>query len=108
MQVRLIVPNPPTYDVPHDRVQAYGEAIADIAGGFTAMQGTGGWKDDNGTLIVESVTVFDCTMPDEPSTPYSAETGLPQFRQLAKRIARELNQDCVYLSFDGQVEYVKQ
>lgn len=119
MKIRLIVPNVQVpgcedacpgkscQDCKHaDPVQFYGHAIADIAGGFTASQATGGWKDDTGILIVEPVTVFDCAISGEliGNTQWSAI----QFRMLAKRIAKDLRQDCVYLEIDGVVEYITQ
>ena len=95
MKIRLIVPNCNRNTSP---IVAYGLAIANIAGGFTAAQATGGWKDDQGNLIVEPVTVFDCD---------DAREDIGAWRDLAKTIARDLNQTCVYLEIDGVVEYVK-
>jgi hypothetical protein len=102
MKIRLIVPNCNRNTRP---LVAYGLAIADIAGGFTATQGTGGWISPDGTLIVEPVTVFDCSMADDAS--YSSDHGIGAIRQLASNICRELRQQSVYLEVDGVVEYVK-
>ena len=105
MKIRLIVPNCNRGVSP---LVAYGPGIARIAGGFTASQATGGWIDDNRQLIVEPVTVFDCNVDVDV-------TGLPrgnwidvqaQFTVLAKRIAVELNQTCVFLEVDDIVRYV--
>ena len=94
MKIRLIVPNGPNASHPVGR---YGPRIADIAGGFTATQATGGWKDNDGQLIVEPVTVFDCSCP----------TGIgDDWRDIARDIAKDLSQTCVYLEIDGVVEYV--
>ena len=102
MKIRLIVPNEyreanGTHDT---NLVPYQGAIANIAGGFTASQAPGGWKDDSGNLIVEPVTVFDCFV-----VPDGEICG--RFENLAKRIARELHQDCVYLEIDGLVQFVK-
>lgn len=99
MKIRLIVPNCNRNTSP---VVAYGKAIANIAGGFTATQATGGWVDGTGALVVEPVTVFDCHHADEAYHDYTA------WRDLAKRICAELRQDCVYLEVDGVVELVKE
>jgi hypothetical protein len=99
MKVRLIVPNCNRTVSP---IVAYGKAIADIAGGFTATTATGGWIDGSGALIVEPVTVFDCI-----SDPLTIQDHINAFRGLAQRIARELKQDCVYLEIDGIVSFVK-
>lgn len=101
MNVKLIVPNRDAADMTF----RYGKEIADIAGGFTATQGTGGWVDDQGHLIVEPVTVFDCYV-EAVSDLYAQDIG-NRYRSLAKRIAQELHQTRVYLSIDGVVEFVK-
>jgi hypothetical protein len=101
MQIRLIVPH--NTSVPP--IVAYGKSIASIAGGFTAMHATGGWIDDNGTLIVEPVVVFDADIADDAS--YSSDHGIGAIRSLASRICKERRQECVYLRIDGKVELVK-
>jgi hypothetical protein len=97
MKIRLIVPNCNRKVSP---IVAYGRSVAEIAGGFTATQATGGWIDGSNLLVVEPVTVFDCHVQD----PYGNRADL--FRDLARKIARELRQDCVYLEIDGEVEFV--
>ena len=109
MLIRLIVPM--TYwNADHaekeglDPISCYGLAIADIAGGFTATQATGGWKDSSGNLVVEPVTVFDCAIADK-GVLYN-EGKVNCFRALAQRIARELHQEVVYLQIDATVEFI--
>jgi len=97
MKIRLIVPN----NNHVSPVQAYGKAIADITGGFTATQATGGWKNDYNVLIVEPVIVFDCAVEG-----YQNRGIEILFRALAKTIAQDRKQTCVYLEIDGVVEYV--
>lgn len=97
MKIRLIVPNCNRGTSP---LVAYGRTIAEIAGGFTASQATGGWKDDRGDLIVEPVTVFDCNVEPDGEV-------CTKFYNLAKRIAHELHQTCVFLEIDGIVQYVR-
>ena len=100
MNIRLIVPNCNRSNSP---CVAYGPSIARIAGGFTATQGTGGWIDGDGSLIVEPVTVFDC---------YHDNTEWDRIRRsfdlLARQIARDLNQTSVYLGINGEVEFIGQ
>jgi hypothetical protein len=98
MQVRLIVPNCNCSTSP---IVAYGARIANIAGGFTATQATGGWTDASGALVVEPVTVFDAD-DNYANAPLHAEA----FADLARTIKADLSQDCVYLRIDGVVEYV--
>jgi hypothetical protein len=102
MNVRLIIPNCNRNTSP---LVAYGKTIADIAGGFTATQATGGWIDRQGLLVVEPVTVFDCSLGlYDPQTIADHSNA---FRAIAKQIARELRQDCVYLSIDGIAEFIR-
>jgi hypothetical protein len=108
MKIRLIVPNEyreggGTHDTNFLPIQS---RIANICGGFTAYQATGGWKDDQGRLIVEPVTVFDCNV-DATYRPESHLRPQEHFRQLAHSIAVELHQECVYVEFDGAAEFVK-
>ena len=108
MQIRLIVPNCNRNTSP---IVAYGKRLAEIAGGFTAFQAVGGWIDNQGQLIQEPVTVFDASLSDEyvsvnASSGQASVGPVARFRDLAKHVRRELNQECVYLSFDGQVELI--
>lgn len=118
MNVRLIVPNHhgrcdrncKVFPCP-EPIATYGKAIADIAGGFTATQGIGGWigpgaPGEPNKLVVEPVTVFDCFIDDSCYLPGPLGKA-EDFRNLAKQIASDLHQDCVYLSIDGKVEYVR-
>jgi hypothetical protein len=95
MNIRIIIPNCNRNTSP---LVAYGSRIADIAGGFTSWQGIGGWKDSQGALIIEPVTIVEASHGNR------GEIG--QWRLLAADIARDLNQDCVYLAIDGKVEYI--
>lgn len=107
MKIRLIVPNQYTDGFHHCKgspVDDYGREIAEIAGGFTATQATGGWVDGSNLLVVEPVTVFDCHIGEFDE---SWHTKRDRFRTLARKIAHELRQECVYLEIDGEVEFVK-
>ena len=106
MNVRLIIPNCNHHTSP---LVAYGRSIAYIAGGFTSIQATGGWIDTSGSLVVEPVTVFDCSIPSKTAWTSQADyiaSAIHAFRTLAKRVAIELSQDCVYLAIDGKVEFI--
>ncbi len=107
MQVRLIVPDyigSKLQESRHiDTVLEYGSDIARIAGGFTATHAIGGWIDDGGKLIQEPVTVFDVDIW-EFTQARSVIEG--RFRALALRVCAELEQECVYLRIDGEVETI--
>jgi hypothetical protein len=124
MNIRLIIPN--TFTEPGEDAQTgkpctlktcfrpldkYGSRIADIAGGFTSWVGIGGWKDSQGALIVEPVTIVECSIDECGDRIGNMQLGADiiraDFRLLARDIAKDLHQDCVYLSIDGVVEYVK-
>ena len=122
MRIRLIVPNQPADDpsIVVDTIGNYGPRLAEICGGFTATQGTGGWINADGALIQEPVTVFDCSifeqneaLLDDSERAASIEhnqnnklRAWQRLRRLAKRVARDLNQERVYLELDGVVDLV--
>ena len=111
MNVRLIIPwcavdklgSSPGCECSQHQAK-YLRKIADIAGGYTSYRGHGGWIDDNGKLVEEPVTIVDCNI-SQFTRAYSDIAYA--FRTLAKTIARELSQDCVFLSIDGKAEFIR-
>jgi hypothetical protein len=89
MNVRIIIPK---------WSKAYLAQIATIAGGFTSWQGTGGWNDSKGNLIVEPVTIVDIDTDTEK---------IDSLRAIARQVAIDQVQECVFFSINGVVEYVK-
>ena len=112
MNIRLIIPethrdsqsSTDCNAIVSTNVRGYLRTIASIAGGYTAYRGHGGWIDDNGKLVEEPVTIVDCNI-SQFTRAYSDIAYA--FRTLAKTIARELSQDCVFLSIDGKAEFIK-
>jgi len=106
MNVRLIIPD--LKDEAYFRnsyIEDKLKAIANIAGGYTSYRGHGGWIDSKGLLVEEPITIVDCSLEDcqrNWSRPIA-----PLFRQLARTIARELSQECVFLSIDGKAEFIR-
>lgn len=102
MQIRLIIPQQNRAKV-YANVAPYLSRVADIAGGFTSWEGQGGWKDSQGLLIVEPIIIVEADYDNSGKV----DTVIVQTcRDLAQDIARDLDQDCVYLEIDGKVEYV--
>jgi hypothetical protein len=99
MHVRLIIPGIP------DPCSDYLTRVVNIAGGFTTWQGIGGWKDGQGRLIIEPITIVEISF--DSGGGLSDEVAADRFRHLATDIAKDLRQDCVYLAIDNVVEYVK-
>jgi hypothetical protein len=104
MKIRLIVPN---FNRKVSPIVAYGRLVAEIVGGFTATQATGGWIDGSNLLVVEPVTVFDITLLGAFHGPDHESGRVELLRNLARKIAAELRQDYVYLEIDGEVEFVR-
>jgi hypothetical protein len=78
--------------------------VAQIAGGYTSWEGIGGWISPEG-LLEEPVLIVEASLANDAA--YSSEHGLGALRQLAHDICRDEKQDCVFLSFNGKVEYVR-
>lgn len=69
-------------------------------GGYTKLQGTGGWKDAKGQVIQEEVYVYQVAMHDTPS---NCET----LRQIAMHIGTIAEQQAMFIMLpSGQVEIV--
>jgi len=98
MNVRLIIPMCPT------RLAAiparYLKHIAHIAGGFTVSHGHGGWINPKGNLITEPVWIVDTSIGKDNAI------AINQLRQVAITVCNDLDQKCVFISYDGEVHYV--
>jgi hypothetical protein len=123
MNVRLIIPD--LKDEAYFRnayIQDKLETIASIAGGYTSYRGHGGWIDSKGLLVEEPVTIVDVSIEDNYCEGYKQDGshGCPgkscftfcpskvgQFRRLARTVARELSQECVFLSIAGNAELIR-
>ena len=109
MNVRLIIPiNSALSTCPHDPTP-YLRTIANIAGGYTSYRGQGGWINSMGLLVEEPVTIVDCNIQSHTDWGLSpvAIGCVKAFRALARTIAVELSQECVFLSIDGKAELVR-
>ena len=103
MNVRLIIPMCPT---PLEAIpRTYLERIARIAGGFTVSHGNGGWIDPQGLLILEPVWIVETSIDHQGFQKVVAKK-IHDLRQVAVKVCNDLNQDCVFLSFDGEAHYV--
>ena len=95
MNVRLIIPT--IDEVP---VDLYRTRIAHIAGGYTAWTAIGGWINEHHQLVEEPITVVETSIGKDNSN------AINQLRQVAVKVCNDLDQDCVFLSFDGEAHYV--
>ena len=69
-------------------------------GGFTRVDGQGGWRNNAGVVVHEPVAVYDVAAPD---TPESAAT----LQNIARGACIAMFQDCIYTrGFDGNVKLV--
>jgi hypothetical protein len=74
-----------------------------ICGGYTEVDGQGGWVDAEGNLIVDQVTVFTGAVLEEHKTAIAD----PALQGLAMYVRERLKQDCVYIRYStGKVELV--
>jgi hypothetical protein len=110
MNVRLVIPE--TYRKGNVSYYVdlcrYLHRVASIAGGYTCYRGHGGWIDSKGVLVEESVTIVDCSHGEDNLTDSTLFRDLANaFRALAKTIAVDLSQECVFLSIDGKAEFIR-
>ena len=88
MITTLIVPNVNAFY--HSQLE---KRLCQQFGGFTATLGQGGWQTLDGRVICEPVTIYTIAASAHD------DHFCNDFRDLAREIARDLEQECVYLSF---------
>ncbi len=74
--------------------------FAGIFGGYTAVDGIGGYVNDAGDLVEEKVTIVYAFGEIDTDTAESV-------RILARRVRRTLLQECVLITFGETVEFVR-
>lgn len=81
-----------------DIADKLGKRIAQAYGGFTRLDGVGGYVMNSGELVTESVFVFDVATDSDAESVYA-------FAQMAAaEIKREMNQESIYFrAADGGV-----
>jgi len=105
-KVSLTVPS--TFGVNKPAPELYAEycdkacrLLAILFGGFTALEGKGGWMSEDFGLVVETVCVVSAACDES-----KLSAGLPKVRALAAEIAERMTQECVALEVDGVLELV--
>ena len=89
MLTRIIIPTKDGQgNLIENNLNHYLAIIAQKYGGYTLTQGSGGWVNDNGLLIQETVYIVDCDT-EEPDKPF--------WHDLASTIKAETAQESVYL-----------
>ena len=77
--------------------------FAVLFGGFTAVQGQGGWVSEDHGLIEETVTIVQAFTTQE-----TLDKHLPDIRALASWVALEMKQEAVSLEVNGTLEFIGQ
>ena len=101
----ITVPSRPGTNAPADFRIDHDQAVLDLmytlsglCGGATAIPAFGAWKDANGKLVTENVTIV-YTFGEEKTT--------SQIRGICAHLCDELKQDCILLEVDGKHEFVE-
>lgn len=74
--------------------------FANTFGGYTAIDGVGGYVSDAGDLVEEQVTIVYAFGEINTATAHSV-------RVLARRVQRTLVQECALITFGDAVEFVR-
>ncbi|MEF3305472.1 DUF3574 domain-containing protein [Paenibacillus sp. GYB003] len=105
--VKLYVPSTVNGSIPiadEAHVRFVDEALAkfsNLFGGATAIEGTGGWVDDNKRLIKEKVTIV-YSFADKLDNP-----SLNEVVAYAKQLKQDLTQSSVSLEVDGKMYFIE-
>lgn len=76
---------------PDEELARIADELLDIAGGFTATDGTGTWRGDD-RIYVEPVRVFTIDLADP------ADLARPWLHSVAAEVAHRLDQEAVYVT----------
>jgi hypothetical protein len=100
MQARLIVP---TYDsnvirFPLTAIDGIRQQLIELCGGYTEIEGCGGYHSPSGRIFREPVIVFDLD--------YTSDNISIALRGLARTICEQLGQEAVYLRIGSEMRFV--
>lgn len=89
--------------IPTEFVESINEIMLEMAemfGGCTKINGCGAWKNENGKLIQESITIIysNCKMIDN--------LQIDQVLNLAENVRDECGQDCVGLELNNKMYFI--
>lgn len=77
--------------------------LSDMFGGATASRAIGGWRCEDGTVVVEDVTiVYACC------TSAQAVAKADEVLGIARRICKDFNLEAVTVEYNGQVAFIGQ
>ena len=80
------------------------ELLSAINGGATAIPVEGGWKNDDGQLILEDPVVVYSYIRNSAEF----ESKLPQVREFMHRMGRDTNQGEIAFEFNGEFYRIRQ
>lgn len=75
--------------------------LFDLFGGATASPAVGGWRCEDGNVVVEDVTIVYAFCTSEQSVEHADEVI-----SIARRICREFNQEAVTVEYNGQIGFI--
>ena len=75
--------------------------LSDLFGGATATPSIGGWRCENGEVVVENTTIVYSFCTTEQAIKHAGDV-----LAIAQRLCREYNQEAVTVEYNGQVKFV--
>ena len=102
MHIRIIIP-----ECHINILTGYLHRLTRLCGGYMMWKGQGGWIDDSKegdeAMCEEPITIVDCYWQSN----FTAALQKMQLVSLCINIANDLDQESVYLSIDGKVQFVE-
>ena len=75
--------------------------LSDLFGGATATPSIGGWRCENGEVVVENTTIVYSFCTTDQAIKHAGDV-----LAIAQRLCREYNQEAVTVEYNGQVKFV--
>jgi len=96
-EARIVMPYKVISGVREDHAELR-KAIVEAFGGFTVAYGSGGWRNHEGSAILDAVAIYDIAIEAE------RDASWDQLFHIAMQAGRDLNQEAVYIRYpDGTV-----
>ena len=75
--------------------------LSDLFGGATATPSIGGWRCENGEVVIEKTTIVYAFCTTEQAIEHATDVIT-----IAKRLCKQYSQEAVTVEYNGQVKFV--
>ena len=103
-EIAIFVPSTVNVDESIDNSEYVKKTLAKLSsifGGATAQSAFGGWVSESGNLVTEKVTIVYANCTSE-----QLENNIAECVEYAKRLCKEMSQECISVRVNGKLGFV--